>query len=218
MIRVAIVEQKEVIREGLAMLIDGTEGYRCVGSFCDCETMLPKIERIKPDVLLMDIRLSGISGIAGVKKAKEKLPALNILILTVYEESELIYDAFCAGASGYLIKKTPPTRLLEAIREAHEGGSPMSANIARKVVNLFQQSKFMNLKMVMHDAATSFKLTEREHEILNGLSRGNSYQAIAGSLYISTNTVRYHIRNIYRKLHVHSQSEAVAKALRQGII
>lgn len=218
MIRVVIVEQKEVIRDGLAMLIDGTEGYRCAGSFSDCETMLPRLEQIKPDVLLMDIQLPGNSGVEGIKKVKEKLPESNILILTVYEESDLIFEAFSAGANGYLMKKTPPTRLLEAIREAHEGGSPMSANIARKVVNLFQQSKFMNLKMMMYEAATSFNLTDREHEILNGLAQGNSYQKIAGTLFISTNTVRYHIRNIYRKLHVHSQSEAVAKALRRGII
>ncbi len=218
MIRVAIVEDKNIIREELAMLINGTEGYLCVGAFHNCETMLSKIESLLPDVLIMDICLPGIYGIEYVKKVKKKLPQLNILIFTVYEESDLIFDAFCAGASGYLIKKTPPTRLLEAIREAHEGGSPMSANIARKVVNLFQQSKFADLKPSVQDAGASFNLTEREHEILNGLARGNSYQAIAGTLFISTNTVRYHIRNMYRKLQVHSQSEAVAKALRRGII
>ncbi len=230
-INVIIVEDNDIIREGLAMLINGTDGFYCTASFPDCESMLEAIEILKPDVLLMDIQLPGMSGIEGVKRVKKIFPELDILILTIYEESDLIFEALCAGASGYLVKKTPPSRLLEAIKETYEGGSPMSANIARKVVNLIQHTKFGSnstetispklIKRANSSAETNKEnsnFTEREHEILNALVQGNSYQAIADSLFISTNTVRYHIRNIYRKLHVHSQSEAVSKALRKGLV
>ncbi len=218
MIRVAIVEDIPTLREGFVSLINGTEGYCCVGSFGDCETMLQDIEGIAPDVLLMDIRLPGMSGIEGVRKVRKILPNINILILTVYEESDIIFEALCAGANGYLVKKTPRTRLLEAIRETHEGGSAMSAQVARKVVDFFQQSTFINVRPGRPVGDASFNLTPREYEILSGLVQGRSYQAIGDNLFISTNTVRFHIRNIYRKLHVHSQSEAVAKALRNGLV
>lgn len=230
-INVIIVEDNDIIREGLAMLINGTDGFCCTASFADCESMLEVVEVIQPNVLLMDIQLPGMSGIDGVKAVKKVFPDVDILILTIYEESDMIFEALCAGASGYLVKKTPPSRLLEAIKEASEGGSPMSANIARKVVNLFQHTRFFANSTEARAAEEKNKkndsdsgeedplnFTSREHEILNALVQGNSYQAIADSLFISTNTVRYHIRNIYRKLHVHSQSEAVAKALRRGLV
>ena len=133
------------------------------------------------------------------------------MILSVYEESDLIFNALCAGACGYLVKKTPPARLLEAIKEAYDGGSPMSSQIARKIVNFFQQKG-------VFPSSSSTLLTEREREVLKGLVEGNTYRAIADSLYISVDTIRHHIRNIYKKLHVHSQSEAVAKALKKGLI
>lgn len=212
MLKVVVVEDNDSIREGLKILIDGTEGYSCVESFSDCESMLKKIVKLKPDVLLMDLGLPGMSGVEGIKKAKAFLPELTILVLTVYEENELVFDALCAGASGYLVKKTPPSKLLEAIKEAYEGGAPMSSHIARKVIDFFQTKKPVS----PHKG--DYTLTPREKEILTGLVEGHNFKFIADSLYISIETVRFHFRNIYKKLHVHSQSEAVAKAIREGII
>lgn len=214
-IKVALVEDNATIRQGLAALIDGTPGFRCVGEFPDAESLLDALNGLEVDVLLMDIRLPGISGIEGARRAKEVRPDLDILILTIYEENDLVFEALCAGASGYLVKKTPPARLLEAIEEARAGGSPMSSHIARKVVTLLRET---GPKGRDPRGDPGEMLTPRERDILNGLAEGNSYQALARSLNISTDTVRFHIRNIYRKLHVHSQSEAVAKALRRGII
>jgi len=211
-IKTAIIEDNSTIREGLAVLINSTNGYSCVGSFSDCETFLNKLDSLDVDVVLMDIGLPGMSGIDGITKAKQKKPELNILMLTIYEDSNTVFNALCAGACGYLVKKTPPARLLEAIKDAYEGGSPMSSLIARQVINVFQKIK--------SDSASSseFELSQREKEVLTLLAEGNNYQEIADRLIISVDTVRHHIRNIYKKLHVHSQSEAVAKAIRKGII
>jgi len=212
MLKVVVVEDNDSIREGLKILIDGTEGYSCVDSFSDCESMLKKIVKLNPDVLLMDIGLPGMSGVEGIKRVKVFLPELTILVLTVYEENDLVFDALCAGASGYLVKKTPPSKLLEAIKEAYEGGSPMSSHIARKVIDFFQTKKPVSPQKSI------YILTPREKEILTGLVEGHNFKFIADSLFISIETVRFHFRNIYKKLHVHSQSEAVAKAIREGII
>jgi len=212
MINVAIVEDNDTIREGLAALINGTTGYSCVGAFGDCESFLLKIPTLKVDVALMDIGLPGMNGIEGVTKAKQIKPNLNILMLTVYEESQTVFKALCAGACGYLVKKTPPLRLLESIKDAHEGGSPMSSQIARQVITIFQQSSGFK------DDNNDSELSEREREVLVSLAEGNNYNEIANRLFISVDTVRHHIRNIYKKLHVHSQSEAVAKAIRKGLI
>lgn len=211
MIKVAIIEDNNTIREGLAALINGTTGYSCVGSFDDCESFLSKLDKLGVDVVLMDIGLPGMSGIDGIVKAKKVKPDLNILMLTVYEDSQSVFKALCAGACGYLVKKTPPSRLLEAIKDANEGGAPMSSLIARQVINIFQKTQG---KIAEDDS----KLSSREIEVLTSLSDGNNYQEIADRLFISVDTVRHHIRNIYRKLHVHSQSEAVAKAIRKGLI
>ncbi|MFA8342468.1 MAG: response regulator [Rhodothermaceae bacterium] len=212
MINVVIVEDSAPIREGLKFLLNGTEGFKCSNTYENCEDMLKEIEEQYPDVMLMDIGLPGMSGIEGIEKVKKIFPDIPILILTVYEENEKIFDALCAGACGYLVKKTEPTRLLEAIKEASEGGAPMSAPIARKVVAYFQKKD--NKKA----ASEVYSLTAREKEVLKGLVEGNSYQVIADSLFISIDTVRYHFRNIYRKLHVHSQKEAVAKAIKEGLV
>jgi DNA-binding NarL/FixJ family response regulator len=212
MINVAIVEDNNTIREGLAALISGTEEYYCSGAFSNCEKFLEDFEKLNIDVVLMDIGLPGLSGIEGVKRIKEKNSDINILMLTIYEESEVVFDALCAGACGYLVKKTPPSRLLEAIKDIYEGGSPMSSHIARQVITRMQPPK--NVK----DVYPEFDLSPREKEALILLAEGNNYQEIADKLYISVDTVRHHIRNIYKKLHVHSQSEAVAKAIRKKII
>jgi DNA-binding NarL/FixJ family response regulator len=212
MISVVVVEDNDTIREGLKILIDGTEGYSCIGTYTRCETMLKSLKKSEPDVLLMDIGLPGMSGIEGIKQAKIILPDLNILVLTVYEENDLVFDALCAGACGYLVKKTPPSRLLEAISEAYSGGAPMSSHIARKVID------FLQVKKSASSNDSQNLLTPREREILGGLVEGNSFKALADSLCISIETVRFHFRNIYKKLHVHSQSEAVAKAIKEGLI
>lgn len=211
MIDVALVEDNATVRSGLAALIGGTAGFRCVGAFRTCEELLRALAGIEPQVLLMDIGLPGMSGIEGVRRVKQHLPELDVLMLTVYEENDLVLEALCAGASGYLVKSTPPARLLEAIAEARAGGSPMSSHIARQVVSLLRQS-------APRPRDEEGVLTPRERDVLNGLAAGNTYQTLAKSLGLSTDTVRFHIRNIYRKLHAHSQSEAVAKALRKGLL
>lgn len=212
MIKVVITEDNNTIREGLAALINGTPGYSCVGTFSECESFLAKIPTLPADVVLMDIGLPGMSGIDGIVKAKKMRPELNILMLTVYEDSQTVFKALCAGACGYLVKKTPPARLLEAIKDANDGGAPMSSLIARQVIDVFKQTQGKQ------NDEKDAELSTREKEVLTSLSDGNNYQEIADRLFISVDTVRHHIKNIYRKLHVHSQSEAVAKAIRKGII
>lgn len=212
MINVVIVEDSKTIREGLKLLIDGTEGYSCIAAYSNCEDLLDVVEKLKIDVILMDIDLPGISGIEGIKRIKKISNDILILILTVYDENELIFEALCAGASGYLVKKTPPARLLDAIKEAYDGGAPMTSNIARKVVDFFQKNK------PLEKESDIISLTKREKEVLSGLVDGYSYKAIADKLNISVDTVRFHFRNIYKKMHVHSQSEAVVKALKEGLV
>lgn len=212
MINVVIVEDNNVIREGLAALINGTPGYSCIGAYPDCESFIVKLDSMTADVVLMDIGLPGINGIEGVKVAIRMKSDINILMLTVYEDSEKVFDALCAGACGYLVKKTPPAKLLEAIRDVHEGGSPMSSTVARQVITAFKETKNNSTNDY------GYELSEREKEVLSRLADGYNYQEIANSLFISVDTVRHHIRNIYKKLHVHSQSEAVAKAIRKKII
>ncbi|MBK7106539.1 MAG: response regulator transcription factor [Ignavibacteriae bacterium] len=212
MINVAIIEDNLIIRDGLAALINGTSGYKCVGSFGNCENFLCELPKLEIDVTLMDIGLPGINGIEGVKKARKIKPDLNILMLTIYKESKVVFEALCAGACGYLVKNTPPSRLLDAIKEVSEGGSPMSSMIARQVISVFQQENTVT------KSQEDYGLSDREKEVLLKLSEGDNYQQIADSLFISVDTVRHHIRNIYKKLHVHSQSEAVAKAIRKGVI
>jgi DNA-binding NarL/FixJ family response regulator len=211
-INVTIVEDNKTIREGLSALVNGTDGFNCIGSYQDCESFLRELESLSIDVVLMDIGLPGMNGIEGVKKAKQINSDINILMLTVYEESEIVYDALCAGAYGYLVKKTPPSRLIEAIKEVYEGGSPMSSRIARQVITSFQN--YSNGKILN----SQYNLSNREKEVLHHLGDGSNYQEIADELFISIDTVRHHIRNIYKKLQVHSQSEAVAKAIRKKLI
>lgn len=212
MINVIIVEDNNVIREGLSALINGTPGYSCIGAYANCESFLDKLDSSLADVVLMDIGLPGMNGIEGVKTAIKKKSDINILMLTIYEDSDKVFDALCAGACGYLVKKTPPAKLLEAIKDVYEGGSPMSSNVARQVITAFKETKNISAN------DNGYELSDREKEVLSRLADGYNYQEIAYSLFISVDTVRHHIRNIYKKLHVHSQSEAVAKAIRKKII
>lgn len=215
-LQVALVEDLVQTRQGLTALIDGTPGYRCAGAWRTCEEMLARLPAVRPDVLLLDIGLPGMSGIDGARRAREIVSPLPILMLTVHEANDLVLEALCAGACGYLVKKTPPARLLEAIREAHEGGSPMSSHIARQVVEVLRALRVEAASPSLPEDASL--LSPREREILRGLAAGDTYQTAARKLGISTDTVRFHIRKIYRKLQAHSQSEAVAKALRQGLL
>lgn len=209
-IRVAIIEDDRATREGLGMLINGTRSYACVATHRSVEDALRSISRDSPDVLLLDIDLPGMSGSDGVSLLKQKYPSVEILMLTVYAEEDKVFESICNGACGYLLKDTPPARLLEAINEAHRGGAPMSPEIARKVVRLFQKTG--------PPEKLDGQLTPQELRLLKLLVEGYSYQGAAERLNISVNTVRDYIRSIYDKLHVHSRSEAVAKALRSRII
>jgi DNA-binding NarL/FixJ family response regulator len=209
-IRTAIIEDDEVQRDCLRMLVGGTPGYDCVGAYGSVETALRSGFNVTPDVLLLDIHLPGMLGSEAVRLFHEKYPRMHILMLTVYAEQGKIFESICNGACGYLLKKTPPARLLEAIREAHEGGAPMTPEIARKVVTLFQQTA--RPEQLEED------LTPHELRLLKLLADGCSYQDAANQFHVSINTLRNHIRSIYDKLHVHSKSAAVSKALRYRLI
>jgi len=209
-LKVGIVEDLKQTRDGLAALIDGMPGYRTAGAWRTMEDAIAALGRDVPDVLLADIHLPGMSGIEGVRALKRRHPSLQILMLTVYADNEHIFDAICAGACGYLLKDTPPTRLIEAIREAHGGGSPMSSDIARKVVEMFQT--------LAPPRTEEHNLSERELQVLRTIVDGHTYKTAADALHISVEKMRFHVRNIYEKLHVHSKSEAALKAFRSGIL
>jgi DNA-binding NarL/FixJ family response regulator len=206
-IRIAVVEDDKTVREGLQMLLNGSPGYSCVAAYGSGEDALAGIPEIMPDVVLMDINLPGINGIECILKLKEQdLPVLFIM-LTVFEDADAIFRSLSAGACGYLLKHTPSAKLLEAIQDVHRGGSPMSGEIARKVVQSFQ------LTAIKSDTLVS--LTKREEEILGFLAQGYFYKEIAGTLSISVETVRTHIRNIYEKLQVRTRTEAILKYLKK---
>ena len=208
-IKIAIVEDLREIREGLARLINSTPGYRCTGAYASMEEALEKIPHNLPDLVLSDIGLPGIDGISGIRILKERYPDLLILMLTVYDDNERIFDALCAGACGYLLKKTPWEKLVEALKEAVDGGSPMSPEVARRVINLFREIK--------PPKEAAYELTPHEVRLLRMLVEGHSYKTAAAELHVSVNTIKFHLRHIYDKLQVHTKSEAVAKALRHGL-
>jgi DNA-binding NarL/FixJ family response regulator len=209
-IKVALIEDQQVLREGLAFLIDGTEGFRCAGSFGSIEQALQKISNDLPQVVLVDIGLPGINGIEGVRILKDRWPELLCITLTVYEDDEKIFDALCAGASGYLLKRTPPARLVESLREVVSGGAPMSPEVASRVVSLF--------KNIRPPERADYQLTPHELRLLKMLVEGHTYKTAANELGSSINTIGTHMQSIYRKLQVHSKSEAVVKALRQSLV
>jgi DNA-binding NarL/FixJ family response regulator len=212
-IRVAVVEDDAGLRESLRLLIGGSRGFVWAGGWGSAEEALkklPALSGVPPDVLLMDIHLPGIPGSQAVSQVREMLPSTAVLMLSVYEGEEQIFESLCNGAAGYLLKKTAPSKLLEAVRDVRDGGSPMSPEIARKVIRLFRE---MGPPPVPgHD------LTPQEVRLLRLLSDGASYQAAADGLAISINTARNYVRSIYEKLHVNSKSAAVSKALKSRII
>jgi DNA-binding NarL/FixJ family response regulator len=209
-IRIAIIEDQREIREGLASLIDTTDGYRCTASYASMEEALAQIGRELPDVALADIGLPGISGIEGTRRLRERYPDLRLLILTIYDDDDRIFDALCAGACGYLLKKTPSARLLESLREAMTGGAPMSPEVARRVVGLFQR-----FRPPQH---ADYRLTPHEVRLLKMLVQGHNYTSAATELGVSFSTIAFHMQNIYQKLQVHSKSEAVSRALLERLV
>ena len=209
-LNVGIVEDDASIRESVASLINTAKGFSCSQIFDSVESAIENISDPPPDVLLMDINLGGMSGIEGVRRLKSVFPQMNILMLTVFEENDKIFQSLCAGASGYLLKRTPPHKLLEAVAEVHQGGAPMTASVAKKVLNLFTS--------VAPPTLTEVHLTPRETEILQHLVSGSSYKKISKDLFISFDTVNSHIKKIYEKLQVHSKTEAVAKASKHKIV
>lgn len=209
-IKTAVIEDIREIREGLATLIKFTDGFECTGAFRSVEEAVERIKHNVPDVLLSDIGLPGMSGIEGIRLLKERYPKMQILMLTVYEDDDRIFDALCAGASGYLLKRTPPTKLLENIREAMSGGAPMSPEIAGRVIKFFRE--FHNPEREDYD------LTPHETRLLKLLVEGHNYTTAAQKLGVSYNTIKFHVRHIFDKLQVHSKSEAVIKALRDRLV
>ncbi len=205
MITVSIVDDEKGLRQSIATFVNGSPGFRCVSAFSSAEAALKGLPTDKPEVVLMDINLGGMNGIECVERLKAVAPAMQVLMLTVYEDTDQIFKALEAGATGYLLKRSSPTKLLQAIREVHAGGSPMSSSIARKVVASFQKSRQGGEKQV--------HLSPREEAVLNCLAKGLTYKQIADQLDISIDTIRTYLRRIYEKLQVQSRTEAVAKYL-----
>lgn len=209
-IRVALVEDKRMTREGLGAILGAAADLDCVGLYASVEAALPGLASDPCDVLLLDIHLPGMSGVDGVRVFKDRFPDMLILMLTIYEEEEKVFDSICNGASGYLLKKTPPAQIADAVREARRGGSPLSPEVAGRILERLRGTRAM--------ARRPSPLTPQEMSLVRLLADGHSYQSAGQRLGISINTVRDHVRSVYEKLHVHSKSQAVSKALRDGLI
>lgn len=209
-IRTTIIEDQRDLREALSTLINYTPGFTCSGAFRSMEEAIARIRHDVPDVVLSDIGLPGMNGIEGIRILKEQHPQLIILMLSVYDDDERIFDALCAGASGYLLKHTPPLKLLEALKEAVTGGAPMSPEIAMKVIKLFRD--------IRPPERVDYALTPHETRLLKLIVEGHNYTTAAEELGVKFSTIKFHMQNIYDKLQVHSKSEAVSKALRDRIV
>ena len=209
-INVSIIEDQREIREGLKFLISSTAGFRCNGTYASAEDALARIAASLPDLLLIDIGLPGMDGIDAARILKERYPEMLIVALTVYDDDDRIFDSLCAGASGYLLKKTPPARLIESLKDAMDGGAPMSPEVASRVIKIF--------KDIRPPERADYHLTPHEVRLLKLLVEGHSYKTAAAELGSSVNTIGFHMRSIYRKLQVHSKSEAVVKAMRQRLV
>lgn len=209
-IRVAIIEDQREIRDGLKTLVSGTPGYRVAGAWRSMEEALDEIERDVPEVALVDIGLPGMPGTEGIRILKERYPKLRALMLTVYDDDERIFQAICAGASGYLLKSTPPARLLDSLQEVMAGGAPMSPPVASRVLTLFREFRPLE--------RGGGSLSPHEMRLLALLVDGHNLKTAAAELQVARATVAWHMHNIYEKLQVHSKSEAVAKALRSGLL
>jgi len=210
MIKILIYEDNPQLREGLTMLIDGTGGFSVLAAYKNCDNVVNEVNAWKPDVILMDIDMPGTNGIDGLKKIREHNVDVKILMLTVFDDNKNVFQAISNGANGYILKKTPPSKLLEYIAEAQTGGAPMTASIATQVLKMFSS---MN-----SEKGTDYNLSDREKQVLQLLVDGFSYKMIASEMFIAIDTVRSHIKKIYEKLHVNSKSEAVAKAFKDKIV
>jgi DNA-binding NarL/FixJ family response regulator len=209
-ITVAVIEDHREFRDYLTALIGGSEGIDCAGGFRSIEEALPQISTRVPDVILLDIGLPGMNGIDGIRLFKDRYPEILLLTLTVHDDDERIFDALCAGASGYLLKKTQPAQLVASVKEAANGGAPMSPEVARRVIKLFRQ--------IRPPERADYNLTPHEVRILKLLVEGHNYKTAANKLGVAPTTINFHLQNIYQKLQVHSKTEAVAKALRNRLI
>jgi two-component system, NarL family, response regulator LiaR len=209
-IKVSIYEDNNALRESLSYLIMGTENLELCGAYPDCSKILENCTQNTPDIIVMDIDMPGITGIEATAMVKAKFPSIHIMMLTVYEQREKVFEALCAGATGYLLKKSSSVQIIEAISELFEGGSPMTGEIARKVLEFFSRP--------INEKGGEYALSIRELDILKCLVNGDSYKMIADACSISIGTVRCHINSIYKKLHVNSKSEAVIKALKERLV
>jgi DNA-binding NarL/FixJ family response regulator len=210
MIKVLIYEDNPQLREGLTMLIDGSDGFSVVASYKNCNNIIPELEAWNPDVILMDIDMPGVNGIEGLKRIREVNQNIKVLMLTVFDDNKNVFDALKNGANGYLLKKTPPAKLLEYIGDVATGGAPMTSSIATQVLKMFSE--------LPQQANNEYNLSEREKQVLQLLVNGYSYKMIANDMFIAIDTVRSHIKKIYEKLQVNSKSEAVAKAFKDKLI
>jgi len=210
MIKVLIYEDNVQLRDTLSILLNGTEGYDLVGAFTNCSDIIADVEVLKPDVILMDINMPEMDGIEGLKKLRTKNNDVKVLMLTVFDDNKNVFESIRNGANGYILKKTPPAKLLEYINEAQTGGAPMTSSIATQVLKMFSAQNHTNNE--------DFNLSEREKAVLQLLVNGYSYKLIAAELFIAIDTVRSHIKKIYDKLHVNSKSEAVAKAIKSKVV
>ncbi len=210
-IKVCIFEDNKHLRESLEILLNGTPGYNCVGAYPECRNLAAHLKASQCDIALMDIEMPGMNGIEATKIIKEQLPHIQVLIQTVFSDDDNIFRAICAGASGYILKSTTPSEYIDALKDVHSGGSPMTSGIARKVFELFKNNVHQTSNEV-------YNLTEKEKIVLQQLITGKSYKMIAHELKISHDTIKTHMKNIYAKLHVHSGPEAVAKALQEKLV
>jgi len=210
-IKVTIFEDSKHLRESLYYLISGTDGFMCTGAFPDGNDLAFQLKRTLPDVVLMDIEMPGMNGIDAVKLIKQNFPSVQVLMQTIFHDDDNIFNAICAGASGYILKTTSPAGYMEAIKDVYNGGSPMTGSIARRVLELFQ-------KNITPANTNNYQLTPKEKEILQQLVKGKSFKMIADTLGSTYETVRTHMKNIYVKLHVNSNTEAVSKALQEKIV
>jgi DNA-binding NarL/FixJ family response regulator len=211
MIKILIYDDNKPLREGLSMLISGSDGFVVAGTYPNCNQVAEEVNLHQPDVVLMDINMPGIGGLAGLQLVKNKFPGVKVVMLTVFDDNQTVFDAMKAGADGYLLKKTPPAKLLEYLQDVYGGGAAMTASVARQVLQLFAHPP-------VAQQITDYQLSEREKQVLQWLVNGYSYKLIAAELHISLETVRSHIKKIYEKLQVHSKTEAVTKAYRDRLV
>jgi DNA-binding NarL/FixJ family response regulator len=210
MIKLLLYEDNPQLREGLTMLINGSEGFEVLAAFKNCDNILDEVEAFEPDVILMDIDMPGVNGLEGLKRVRSVNGNVKILMLTVFDDNKNVFEAISNGANGYILKKTPPAKLLEYIAEAQTGGAPMTASVATQVLKMFSS---MN-----NEKGEDYNLSDREKQVLQLLVEGYSYKMIASEMFIAIDTVRSHIKKIYEKLHVNSKSEAVAKAFKDKLV